>query len=353
MKQLTLWMLCLVAASTAVAQDDGASLSPPPPLHIGGFADVVLRTAPTNTSRHAVELDMYSTYRFSDTWSVLAEALAQRTWRPPEASDKPDLDVNLERLYVSYQTSDAFRLEIGETHTGIVRWNEREHRSRFLQTPIEVPAIARQPQDEGAWPTRFVGLWASGQAPGPLRFKWEAGAGAGPGSDRDVIPMFSGDLSPAVFFSSSVSPRSIDGLETGFALYGQHIPSQPEPLHERDVTLFASYVNHGTEIRAEWARMEHQLTSGHQTFRHQGYYVLVSKRLSGLADHARPYFLLDRLNIDAADPYLQEATSENAWAGGVRYDFTDRFSAKGEFRSQQALDGSRRAIFGLQLGVSF
>ena len=354
MKRLAVLILCMMTTSAALADDDaGSSLSPPSRLHVGGFADVVLRSAPTNTARHVAELDMYSTFRISDAWSFLAEGIAQRTWRPPEASEKPSIDLNLERLYVTYQTSDAFRLEIGETHTGIVRWNEREHRSRFLQTSIEVPAIARQPQDDGAWPTRFVGLWASGQTQSPLRFKWEGGAGAGPGSDREAIPIFSDNLSPALFASVSVSPQSMEGLESGFAVYGQHIPSKPEILRERDLTVFSNYVNHGTEIRAEWARMDHHRAHLRQVFRNQGYYVLVSKRLSGPVARARPYVLLDHLNIDRADPYLQEATNENAWAAGVRYDFTARFSAKGEFRSQRALDGSRRPIIGLQIGVFF
>jgi len=351
MKRLFVLLFCLAAAR--VRAQDEISLVPPPRWHIGGFADGVLRSAATNTSRHVIELDMYATYRFSDAWSALAEGIAEREWRPADADDKPRIDLNLERLYITYQRTDAFRLEIGETHTGIIRWNEREHRSRFLQTPIELPAIARQPQEDGAWPTRFVGLWASGQSPGPLRLKWEGGAGAGPGSDRDVIPIFSDNLSPAVFLSTSVAPRWIDGFESGIALYGQHIPSRPEPLRERDLTLFTNYVNRGTEIRAEWARMTHQRTRDPRTFRNTGYYILVSKRLGGIAARARPYVLIDHLDLDPADPYLQEATNEKAWAGGVRYDFTDWFSAKGEVRSERALDGSRRGIVALQVGVSF
>ncbi|HEY6843894.1 MAG TPA: hypothetical protein VI391_06985, partial [Thermoanaerobaculia bacterium] len=254
MRRMTVLLVCLMAAAQTWAQDD-PSLAPPPRWHIGGFADAVLRSAPTDTSRHLLELDMYSTYRFSDAWSALAEGIAQDAWRPPGADDKPRIQLNLEQLYITYQRSDAFRLEIGETHTGIVRWNEREHRSRFLQTPIEVPAIARQPQDDGAWPTRFVGLWASGQTGNRVRLKWEGGAGAGPGSDREVIPIFSDNLSPAIFFSTSVAPLAIDGFDAGIALYGQRVPSQPVALHERDVTLFTNYVSRGTEIRGEWARM--------------------------------------------------------------------------------------------------
>lgn len=345
-------LIFLFLCATALHAQD-AALAPPSPLRIGGFADIVLRTAPTNTVWNAAELDLYSTLRLSTDWSALAEGMVQRAWRPVEASEKPELDLRLERLYFSYQRSDAFRLEIGETHTGIIRWNEREHRSRFLQTPIEVPAIARYPQDDGAWPTRFVGLWASGERHDAIGFKWEAGAGAGPGANRDVIPILSDDLAPAAFFSMSFSPRAVEGFEAGFAAYGQHVPSEPRSMRERDVTLFSDYVNHGTEIRAELARLNQTPSHTDRTFRNQGWYVLISKRLTGSAERARPYLLLDHLNVDPADVFLQDAKNENAWAAGVRYDFTQRFTAKGEFRSQRAPDGGRRSIFGMQLGFSF
>ncbi len=352
-RPLILFAVSLLTALHAVADDTTqATLTPPPRFRVGGFADFVLRSSATNTARHVLEFDLYGTLRISDSWSALAEGIAEQTWRPPEAGEKPNIDLNLERLYIAHQTSDTLRLEIGETPTGIIGWNEREHRSRFLQTPIEVPAIARQPEDNGAWPTRFVGVVASGRKGESLRFRWEAGAGFGPGSERDSFPIFNHDRSPAGFISASVAPLGIEGLDSGFAVYTQHIPSQPA-LRERDFTLFSNYVNRGTEIRAEWARMEHQRTRMRQIFRNQGYYVLLSKRLSGSAEHARPYLLLDHLNLDAADPYLRDATNENAWAVGVRYDFRQWFTGKGEYRSQRALDGSRRSIFGLQVGVSF
>jgi hypothetical protein len=353
-KELIFIACCLLSVpSRADDADSPSSLSSPARLHIGGFADAVLHSSNNNAVRHLVELDLFSTLQFSESWSALAEGLGQRTWRPTEAGEKPKIEIDLERFYVTYRTSDVFRVEIGQTHTGIVRWNEREHRSRFLQTPIEVPAIARRPQDEGAWPLRFVGVWASGRARGSLGLTWEVGAGAGPGLERDAIPIFSQDRSPAGFVAVSVAPENIPGLDAGISVYAQHVPTKPDALRERDITLFSNYVNNGTEIRAEFARMEHHFTRLPKTFRNQGYYVLLSKRLAGSAEHARPYVLLDHLNMDAADPYLTTSISENAWAAGVRYDFTQRFTMKGEYRSQRARDGSRQSIFGFQLGVSF
>jgi len=337
--------LCLLIAGRAFAED---ALQPPPRIHIGGFADLIVRT----TSPNIAALDLFATVRLGDAWSGLAEAIAQKTWRDDDPQGEI-AELDLERLYLSYRTSDAFRVEIGQTHTGIVRWNEREHRSRFLQTPIDVPAIARRPQDDGAWPLRFVGVWAAGRAGGPLALTWEAGVGAGPGAERDVIPILSRDRSPAGFVSFAIAPESISGLDFGAAFYAQHVPSKPDALRERDLTLFTNYVNGGTEVRAEWARMNHSLTRMRTTFHNQGYYVLISRRLPGSAGHARPYVLLDRQTIDPLDPYLASSASEKAWVGGVRYDFTPRLTGKVEHRSQRAAPGGSQSILSFQLSVSF
>jgi len=344
MRRLLL-LLAFLTAGRAFAED---ALRPPPRLHFGGFADGIARDESTNV----VALDLFSTLRMSNSWTGLVEVVGQKTWRSGENSPEQS-EVGLERLYVSYRPSDYFRLEIGETHTGIVRWNEREHRSRFLQTPIDVPAIARRPQDDGAWPLRFVGVWASGRARGSLGLTYEIGAGAGPGTERDEIPIFSSSRSPAGFVAMSIAPENFPGFETGVSVYGQHVPTKPNALRERDVTVFMNYVNRGLEVRAELARMEHDFTRIPTTFRNEGYYVLLSKRLGGVAQRARPYVLFDHVNIDAADTYLRNSASENAWAAGIRYDFTEHFVVKSEYRSQRARDGSRQPITSVQLSVSF
>jgi hypothetical protein len=345
MKRLLLLILALTAGR-GFADD---VLRPPSRLHIGGFADLELRSESANLAA----FDLFSTVQMSERWSGLAEVVAQKSWNSGDPTDNKIIELDLERLYASYSASDAFRLEIGQTHTGIVRWNEREHRSRFLQTPIDVPALARRPQDDGAWPLRFVGVWASGRAGGPLGFNWGAGAGAGPGSQRDAIPIFRGDRSPAAFLSLGIAPEHVRGLDLGAAVYAQHVPTKPDALRERDLSLFLNYVNNGTEIRTEWARMNHRLTRRPVSYHNTGYYLLLSKRLAGSAERVRPYVLVDHLRIDPADTYLLDASSESGWAAGLRYDFTQRFSVKGEFRSQRAPEGGRQSIVAMQLGLSF
>jgi hypothetical protein len=338
-------------AQTAAAAPDSPSR---PSFRIGGFADIELHTSSDSVREglDLAELDLYSVAELSERWSALAEGDARKVWRQG-TGDNRVVELNLERFYVQYAPNDAFHVEIGQTHTGIVRWNEREHRSRFLQTPIDVPAIARRPQDDGAWPLRFIGIWASGRSSGPLGITYGAGVGGGSGRERDEIPVRGIDRSAAVLLSLSTSPDALPGLELAVSAYAQRIRTSPETLRERDVTLSANYVSSGTEVRAEWARMSHTGTQSGIRYETTGYYALFSKRLAGRFQRVRPYILLDHLDVAADEIYLQNVTPENAWATGVRYDVSRRFSLKGEFRSQRAPHGEREQLLGLQIGLSF
>ena len=339
-----------------LAQSASAEPSAHPAIRLGGFADLELHTSSDSVREglDLAELDLYASASLSERWSALAEVVAQRSIHARGARGEAVLELDLERLYVSYSLSDAFILELGETHTGIVRWNEREHRSRILQTPIDVPAIARRPQDDGLWPLRFLGAWTSGRLPGPLGLGYGAGVGVGPeGSAQEEASPLDRHRSPAGLLSLSIAPDALGGLELAIAAYAQHIPTQPAALRERDVTLSLSYVERGTEVRAEWARMTHAVTNSPIVYRNTGYYLLLSKRLVGRAERARPYVLVDRLQIAQGEIALQRVPPENAWATGIRYDFSHHLSMKGEYRSQRSPDGDREGLLGLQVGLSF
>ena len=352
-----LWIVVAIAVTPPLrAQSGSAEPMAHSSIRVGGFADVELHTSSDNVREglDLAELDVYSSASLSQRWSALAEVVAQRTIHKRETDEEAVFELDLERLYASYSPSDAFTLELGQTHTGIISWNEREHRSRILQTPIDVPAIARRPQDDGVWPLRFIGGWMSGRLPGSLSLRYGAGVGLGPEeSAREEAAPLNRSRTPAGLLSLSIAPDALGGLELAIAAYAQHIPAQPAALRERDITLSLNYVERGTEVRAEWARMTHEVISTPTVYRNTGYYLLVSKRLAGRATRARPYFLLDRLQIAQGEVLLQKVQPESAWATGLRYDLSPHLSMKGEYRSQRAADGGREDLLGLQVGLSF
>lgn len=353
-------VLCMQQLQAQTAAPDPEAHAASPRITAGGFGDVTFENVSRNgrSVLESGEIDLFASARLSDQWSALAEGFTYRAGRSDDVDVRPtrSLELDMARLYLAYHPSDRLRLEIGENHTGIIQWNEREHRSRFLQTPIDVPAIAVREEQGGAWPLHFIGVWASGRLPGPLGIQYGAGVGEARGSARDELqPLLDTDSSPGELLSLSMSPDTVPGWEVGAAAYNGNIPApQPEgPMRERDQTLFTSYVSGGIEARAEWAQMHHTRVSDRRRFVTTGWYALLSYRLAGPWERFRPYVLLDNVDVPAEEVYLSEVTEQRAWAAGIRWDATRHLAIKSDFRSQLARDGNRDHLIRLQFAVSF
>ncbi|MCU1348067.1 MAG: hypothetical protein JWO56_1097 [Acidobacteria bacterium] len=355
-------MLLASLAWPTLAQDTAAqSASPaaPPSLHLrfGGFASATFDrlTRQGHDAFENGEVDLYATLAVNDEWSLLGETFVQRSGRSQDVEPQDrQVELNLERFYIAFHPSDRFRLELGQNHTGIIRWNEREHRGRFLQTPIDVPAIATREEQGGAWPLHFIGLWASGRLGGTLGIQYGAGIGKARGTARDDIePGFDHNSSPGLLFTISIAPDAVPGWQLGGAGYRGDIPAPEGTMREADHTFFSSYALRGLEVRAEWAEMHHMRFSDRRTFVTRGNYALVSYRLHGSWQALRPYVLLDQLDVAADEPYLADVRNQRAWAAGVRWDVRPWLAIKMDFRAQHAAAQKRERLIRLQFSVSF
>ncbi|MGH9441628.1 MAG: hypothetical protein ACRD16_05095 [Thermoanaerobaculia bacterium] len=341
----------LLSASLAAAQD--ASY---PTARVSAFADLNVSRSTTSdtTDLDFGELDPYGEIQLSDSWSALAEGLIQRHERGSrtDVPGRRKIELDLERLLVAYSPSDALRLQVGEVSSGIVEWNEREQLPRFLQTPIDVPAIAKRQEQGGAWPLHLIGGWLSGRVNGSAGLRYGVGIGEGRGTSRDDIAPLTGPTSAAGLFSVAFAPTGVPGWEIGGAALLDDIPAPEGTYRERDVTLSTSYLRGPVEIRGEWSRMDHRLPGGpsHTTW---GWYALFSSRLPGQLHEFRPYLLLDRLNVAANEPYLADVSDERAWAAGVRWDATGKLVVKFDFRSQRSLSPELDHRLRLQIAVAF
>ena len=319
-------------------------------FRFGGFGDVVFAysSGSGRASIKAGELDLFASARLTDNWSVLGEGFIQHM---PSANR---LEIDLERLSATYNPSDRVRVEIGQIHTGIIRWNAREHRGRFLQTPIDTPAIANREEQGGAWPLHFIGLWVSGRLPGALGVQYGAGAGETRGSARDETqPLLDEKSTIARLVSISIAPDALAGFEAGAVAYAGNIPAPGGELRERDATIFTSFVRDGVELRGEWAEMHHHRVADGAIFVTHGWYTLASLRLRGRWQSVRPYVLLDHLDAAAGEAYLSDVHDQDAWALGVRWDATKRIALKGELRSHLKAGGARDRGARVQVAFSF
>jgi hypothetical protein len=355
-----LMLIVLLHTSPAWAQSTGPDSTPSSRFAGGGFGSITFEHVSRNgrSVLESGEVDLFASARLSQRWSILAEGFTYRAGRSEDVDVRPSksLELDLARLYLAYQPSDRFRLEIGENHTGIVQWNEREHRSRFLQTPIDVPAIAIREEQGGAWPLHLVGAWATGRLPGSLGVRYGIGAGEARGSTRDELqPLLDHNGSLGQLVSLTIAPDLLPGWELGAAEYSGDIPA-PQPdgsMHEVDETFFTSYVSGAIEARSEWAQMHHTRFSDRRRFVSTGWYSLLSYRLRGPLQTLRPYVLLDRLDVAVEEAYLRDVVDQRAWAAGVRWDASRHVAVKTDFRSQLDRDGKREHLVRIQLGVSF
>ena len=347
MKSIAAAMI-LASALSVNAQNDR--------FRFGGFGDAVF--AYTSGSGHATfdagELDVFASAKLTDNWSILGEGLIQHARRGDDV-DLPStkrVEIDLERLSATYNPSDRVRVEIGQIHTGIIRWNAREHRGRFLQTPVDTPSIANREEQGGAWPLHFVGVWGSGRLPGTLGAQYGAGIGEARGAARDEIqPLLDPDASLAALVSFSVAPDAMAGFEAGAAAYHGHIPAHDGRLVERDATLFASFVRGGIELRSEWARMQHRRSGAR--FTTSGWYALASFRPRGRWQVIRPYLLIDHLDVAPGEAYLSEVRDQDSYAAGIRWDVTRRLAIKGELISHLKGDSARDHGVRAQVAFSF
>jgi hypothetical protein len=327
-------------------------------FRFGGFGDAVFAyaSATGHTTFDAAELDVFATAKLTDDWSILGEGFIQHARRGNDV-DLPStkrVEIDLERLSATYNPSDRVRVEIGQIHTGIIRWNAREHRGRFLQTPIDTPSIANREEQGGAWPLHFIGLWVSGRLPGALGVQYGAGAGETRGSDRDELqPVLDEKSTVARLVSIGVAPDSLAGFEAGVAAYEGNIPAHDGMMRERDATLFASFVRNGIELRSEWAEMHHRRLADGAMFVTRGWYVLASLRPRGRWESVRPYVLLDYLDVAAGESYLADVHDQDAWALGVRWDVAKNLALKGEVRSRLTAAGPRDRGARAQIAFSF
>jgi hypothetical protein len=325
-----------------------------PQIRFGGFADAIFAGSTHRQELESVEADLYGLVLLSDRWSAVGEGLVKHVSRSAGEEASRGVEFNLERLYLALEPSDRFRLEIGQIHTGIIHWNEREHRGRFLQTPIDVPTIANREEQGGAWPLHCVGFWAYGRLPGSLGLQYGAGIGEARGPTvGEIRPPTLDDVTSAGLLSLSISPDALTGFELGGAAYLGRIPAPDGELRERDITLFTSFVRGPIELRGEWAQMRHERIKGNDHFATRGWYALGSWRPHGRWQVLRPYVLIDHLTAASGELYLRDVHDQNAWAAGLRWDAMKWLAAKSDYRQQLAPNGGREHVIRLQIAVSF
>ncbi len=141
---------------------------------IGIFGDVTFvdSDAPGAASSFALgALDFYVTQKINDRMTGFVELVF-------EGDDEHGFEADLERLWIRYEVSDAFRIAAGRFHTPLGYWNRTYHHGALIQDTVERPFFLEWEHDGGVLPMHVVGLMATGETwigMGTLRYEVAVG----------------------------------------------------------------------------------------------------------------------------------------------------------------------------------
>ena len=344
-------LLALLSASGAAAQEEPdipLTTVQYPVFHLGLFGNVdytAVAAAGDNSGFRNGGLDLFVTSQLSDRWSGLVELLFETSGGA--------LVTDLERIQLNYDHSDELRVTAGRIHSPLARWNLSIHHGVFLQTPIDRPAMTAGEDSPGLFPIHFVGVLVSGRFRRLSGLTYAAGIGNGRGTALEQVQTArDANDHKAVLLGMGIAPPGIIGLDLSVTGYLDRVPAASGPIDERDVTVSASYVAHGLELRGEWGRMRHESENDGATHRTTGWYVLASRSLPGGLEMVRPYVMVDRLRVPDAFEFFSRVPDRSAWMAGVRWDPDPAVALKGEFRSQRIGAGDRDGLIRFQLAFA-
>lgn len=299
---------------------ESAAVPPEPRLVLRGFGNVNYEIAANGGESRFVlgELDFFLTSQLADDLTVLAEVAF-------EPQQDHDVIVDLERYKIVWSPSDLVSVSAGRMHSWVGYWNHTYHHGTWLQVTAFRPLIYRFEDDGGILPLHEVGLRVAGTWARPAlaaSYSVSLTNGRAP-TAVDVENVHDANRGKAVSIWAGLEPTAVPGLQLGGSLRFDRIPEDPDnpqrsgTMEERVQAAFAVYDRGGTQLLAEYTRVEHREDATARRFVSQGFYVQGSVRLG----RVRPYYRYDDFDPDGDDPfYVSPEPRETKHTAGVRLD---------------------------------
>lgn len=319
---------CLTAVPPAAAQE----LSVVPPIQILGFADVDY----LETDREAPEDGFFLGQLVGHVSAGLSERLT--LFNEVSATARPDgYRIEVERLFLRYDFSDAVKLGGGRYHTQVSWWNTAFHHGLWLQTTVARPRMIEFGTE--LLPVHFVGLLVEGSFPtSPLGLGYTAGLGNGRG-DNLARGGDAGDVNNhrAWLAHAYSRPARLSQLQVGGAVYGDRVDTdEGAGFDETIVSAHAVWTGETPELLAEVARIRHDPRDGGAALDTDAWYVQGAYRLPGRARALKPYLRFEDVDVPAGDPLF--APFDLDYRGtivGIRYDLAMLAALKAEVRRER------------------
>lgn len=296
------------------------------------------------------ELGLQVTAGLSDRLSFFSEWTANLVEAEDPAADA-GFEVEIERIILKYERSDALRLSAGRFHTPVSHWNTVFHHGVWLQTSIDRPLIIRFENELS--PAHFEGLMVEGELPlGGIGLGYTGGTGKGRGTELELGEGDSSiDGGTARVAGLSARPRAVPDLIAGLAVYSDRVRPAAGGVEfdETIETIYLAWHRASPELLSEHSRIRHRAVQGGPRFEHRASYLQLAYRLRGFSEPFKPYFRYERLEIDERDPLFAGTLSERLLTFGLRVDLTPALALKVEARRSSRPPEPRRDLALLQL----
>jgi hypothetical protein len=345
-----LWLLPAVAGAQEDEHHAPAGGFEGTRFAVQGFSDVTFRAehfAPVvgpsqSTSTFGLgQFSLFLSAQIAPNVSVVSEtALVVGT------EGRQPTSVTLERVYVKYVLTDAFKVAIGRTHTALGYWNEAYHHGALLHPTVARPEILRF---GGVMPVHSVGVEISGRVPaGGWEFNYVGNLGNGRARDFNATQgAVDVNTGKATAVKLSVSHETERTVMFGPMIYRDIVPSDPtrpgreDELTETIVGAHFVYRDARIELLSEYFNIRHDNRTTDVDVDHTGWYAIAVVR----PWRWKPYVGLDVTEFGAGDPYFLEGdTSVRRYLGGVRYDITSLNALKFEVRREHRSAGDSHAL---------
>lgn len=326
-----------------------------PALRIHGFADVnfVETDDPGPAGFHMGQLVLHLASAIGPKVNVFAEAsFAPRSVRP-DTTVPTSYATDIERAFIRYDHSDAFKLSFGRYHTPTSYWNNAYHHGLFLQTTISRPEMIEF--GNPFLPVHFIGVLAEGTLPAT---RLGIGYSAGVGNGRASLITRAGDAGDSNDHKAWVAtlrsrPERINGLEAGLSLYRDRF--RPERGAEMDEWITGAHVAwtvEAPELIAEFINVRHAMRATGSRYNSTAFYVQGAYRLPWHDARWKPYYRFDTIDAPLDEPVLGLLDVRTSTVG-VRYDVADFAAFKGEYRRTRRQQETRQNGFFLQTSFTF
>ena len=252
------------------------------------------------------------------------------------ATAQPDgYNIEVERAILRYDFADEFKLSVGRYHTPISYWNTAYHHGLWLQTSVARPEIIKI--DGRFLPVHFVGAMAEGTfSSGNFSLSYEAGVGNGRGTEF-ARAGDAGDINRNRALLGALQLRPFDtGLQLGGAIYVDRSTGAVQDWDERITSAHVVWGHGALELITEYAHSRHEPRVTGSDYDSDGWYAHAAWRLPGPLSPLMPYVRWERLDGDALLPLFDPPLERyRAVLGGIRYDFDDFATIKGEYRRER------------------